>query len=264
MNIGILGCTGRMGQMIGKCALDDRDIKISGALSSPTSSHLSKDFGEFLGVDAIGVTITANIDEVIQNADVLIDFSSAKAAANHFNCAASAQKTIVSGVTGLSDSDITDQQNAAQKTAIVYSPNMSIGINLLFKLTSQVSKILDEDYDIEIHEAHHRHKVDSPSGTSLKLGKIAAEARAVDFDEAAIFSRTNQPRQRGEIGFSVIRGGDIIGEHDVYFAGPGENLILKHQAFSRDIYAKGALLAAKWVNGKSNGLYSMQDVLGLT
>ena len=212
-----------------------------------------------------GYFVTDDADVLFEKADVVIDFTSPTISAQHAWLASKHGTAFVLATTGLSAADEKDVEEAAKDAPIVYSANYSIAVNILQVLTEKTASILGPEFDIEIVEAHHKHKIDAPSGTALMIGKAAAEARGVKFDKVAVLSREGEtgPRREGEIGFSTIRGGDVVGEHTVYFLGDGERLELKQQAMDRSLYAKGAIRAAMWAVKQKAGLYSMKDVLGL-
>ncbi len=234
--------------------------------------------GELEGVELAGGTalpedipedseffITDNPDELFERADAVIDFTTPEATRKHIWMAAKHKKILVLATTGLNAADEADIEEAAKETTIIYSANFSIAVNMLMALVEKTAASLGQDFDVEIVEAHHKHKVDAPSGTAIALGKEAAAARGQKFDDVAVLSREGITGERkdGQIGFSTIRGSDVVGEHTVYFLGEGERLELKQQATNRTLYAKGAIKAALWAAGKEPGLYSMRDVLGI-
>lgn len=260
IKIGLTGCTGRMGKLIGQLTQENNDFVISQAIAHKNSSFLNQDYGKFLNLSEKNIPVISDpVYTPHTPLDVLIDFSSAAGFKHYLTWASDHAIPFVSGTTGLSEDDYELLEIHRKKIPLLYAPNMSIGINLLFNLTHQVSQILDEQYDIEIFEAHHNQKKDAPSGTALKLGEMAAKGR--NYSQNKFVFHRNQMRQKGDIGYSILRGGSIIGEHAVYFAGLGENIILKHQASDRKIYAQGALVAAKWICAQPPGLYSMQNLL---
>ena len=220
---------------------------------------LSGQYGAKLGAK---VDIGGDKEAAFKRCDVLIDFTSAKASREHVNLAVKHKKPLVVGTTGLSKVEEAALASAAKKTAVFYTANMSLGVNLLMSLVEQAAAKLDAAFDIEIFEAHHRHKVDAPSGTALALGRSAAKGRGVKLENVMSLER-NGRRKQGDIGFSVFRGGDVVGEHTVTFAGLGERLELTHKATDRAIFARGAVKAALWLTGKQAGLYSMRDMLEL-
>jgi len=265
IGIGVTGAAGRMGGAVIRQVAETEGCVVVAACEAPGNPAIVRDAGEIAGVGAIGVAIGEDGGAVFANADVVIEFTSPAATLAHAAMAASRGIPHVIGTTGLDTRARDALADAARRTAIVHAPNMSLAVNLLFALTSQVAAILDPEFDIEIVEMHHRHKVDAPSGTALELGRRAAEGRKVALDDVARMTREGQvgARRRGEIGFAALRGGDVVGEHTVIFAADGERLELGHKAGGRQIFARGAVHAALWVHGKKPGLYSMFDVLGL-
>jgi 4-hydroxy-tetrahydrodipicolinate reductase len=265
MPIALLGISGRMGHALLQ-SLDGRnDLSLSGALASANSAWLGKDAGLVVGAQNLGVMITADVNQAIANAKVAVDFTlPAVTPVNATACVANGTAMVI-GTTGHTAEQRQAIEQAARHIAIVLAPNMSVGVNLLLKLAELAAKALNEDYDIEIYEAHHRNKKDAPSGTALRIGEVVAQARGVSLKQQGDFTRHGDtgPRQRGHIGFSVARGGDIVGDHTLLFAGPGERIELSHRAHDRSGFARGALVAARWLQGRKPGLYSMQDVLGL-
>lgn len=266
IKIGILGAAGRMGQMIAREILSKQhDAVLTAAVDHKQSWALGKDIGGILGLDPYGVTVTTDKDAAFKACDVMIDFTTPTATMDHAALASQYGKKLVVGTTGLSVVEEAALISAAKNTAVLYSANMSVGVNVLAALVEQVAAKLGTEYDIEIFEAHHRHKVDAPSGTALLLGHAAAKGRGVKLEDAMVPARYGQigARAVGEIGISVFRGGDIVGDHTVTFAGIGERIELGHKASDRSLFAKGAVKAALWVHGKPAGLYAMRDVLGL-
>lgn len=265
MKIGIVGCAGRMGRMLMNAVADTTGCQLSGGTERPGSALIGKDVGEVLGRDALGAFIGENPSALFAASDAVIDFTAPAATVAHAVLAAEMGTILIVGTTGLSKDDEAKLAEAAKKTTIVYAPNFSVGVNLLMALTERAAAILGDDYDIEIVEMHHRHKVDAPSGTALGLGRAAAKGRAVALDSVWCKSRDGHPgaRPKGEIGFATLRGGDVVGDHTVMFAAEGERMELSHKASSRAVFAKGAVRAALWAKGQGPGLYSMRDVLGL-
>ncbi|MBI1215180.1 MAG: 4-hydroxy-tetrahydrodipicolinate reductase [Alphaproteobacteria bacterium] len=267
MKIAILGGGGRMGQMIARDIIaDPRGAQLVASVDHAQSPLLGRDIGEVLGLGATGVALTADRDAAFDKADVLIDFTAPPASAEHAALAAQHGKALVVGTTGLSPEQEAALKKAAEKTAILYAANMSVGVNVLLSVVAQVAKMLDDQYDIEVFEAHHRHKVDAPSGTALALARAAAAGRGVKLDEVMVPARHGYtgPRKPGDIGMSVFRGGDVVGDHTVTFAGTGERIELAHKASDRSLFAKGAVTAARFLAGKPPGLYGMKDALGLS
>jgi 4-hydroxy-tetrahydrodipicolinate reductase len=261
----ITGASGRMGQMLIAEVLASKAARLVGAIERPGHGWIGRDLGEAMGGQALGVTVSDDALEVMANAHVLIDFTTPEVTVKNAAICAQARAVHVIGTTGLGADDIAKLDAAARHATIVRAGNMSLGVNLLVTLTRKIAQALDEDFDIEIVEAHHHHKVDAPSGTALMLGEAAAEGRGVTLDKVADRGRDGitGARQRGHIGFAAIRGGDIVGEHDVIFAAPGERVVLRHLATDRRIFARGALKAALWGVGRGPGAFDMLDVLGL-
>ena len=265
MRIGIVGCAGRMGKMLVGAVLDTEGCTLAGGTERLGADALDRDLGELVGRDRVGVPVEADPKALFQRSDAVIDFTAPAATLLHAELAAQSGRVLVVGTTGMSPEDEAKLRQAAVHTAIVYAPNFSIGVNLLMALTERAAAILADDYDIEIVEMHHRHKVDAPSGTALGLGRAAALGRAVALDGVWCKSRDGHTgaRTKGEIGFATLRGGDVVGDHTVIFAADGERIEIGHKASSRQLFAKGAVRAARWTAGRAPGLYSMKDVLGL-
>jgi 4-hydroxy-tetrahydrodipicolinate reductase len=245
--------------------LETPGMKLAGALEQKGSSSLGEDAGLLAGRGAVGVRLTDDPAPLFAKADGLVDFTSPRASVAFAALAAKAKIVHVLGTTGLSADDEQKIAESARDTVIVKSGNMSLGVNLLAALTRRVAKTLGQEFDIEILEMHHRTKVDAPSGTAILLGRAAAEGRGIDLAQRSVRSRDGEtgPRRPGDIGFAALRGGSVVGEHSVIFAGPAERIELVHKAEDRMIFARGALAAARWGQGKKPGLYSMADVLGL-
>jgi 4-hydroxy-tetrahydrodipicolinate reductase len=261
MKLAIAGATGRMGHMLIESALADPDFTLTVALERTDSPALGRDCGEFLG-RTTGVRIQSDL-AALAGAEVLIDFTRPEATREHLAACAAAGVKMVIGTTGFDEAGKRAITAASERIAIVFSPNMSIGVNATLKLVELAARLLDTSYDIEIIEAHHRHKVDAPSGTALKMGEVAAAARGVSFKEAAVLSRqgTTGERKPGSIGFAAVRGGEIVGDHTVMFAGAGERIEISHRSASRESYAQGSLRAAKFLARQRSGLFDMNDVL---
>ncbi|WP_282119559.1 4-hydroxy-tetrahydrodipicolinate reductase [Ruegeria atlantica] len=261
----ITGASGRMGQMLIKTVTDSDQARLVGVVERTGHDWIGQDVGEAMGGQALGVTVTDDPLEAFSQAQAVIDFTAPEATLEFAALAAQARCVHVIGTTGMSDEQIAALEPASRHAVIVRAGNMSLGVNLLVQLTKKVAAALDEDFDIEIIEGHHHHKVDAPSGTALMLGEAAAEGRGVDLADVSDRGRDGitGARKRGDIGFHAIRGGDIVGEHDVLFAAPGERVVLRHLATDRAIFARGALKAALWGQGKAPGQYDMVDVLGL-
>lgn len=264
--VAVTGVAGRMGQML-VAALDAaEDLHLAGALERAGHDWVGNDLGEALGGRARGLVVEDDPLPVLARVRAVIDFTAPEATVAHAGLAAQARIVHVIGTTGLSESDVAAIEAAARHATVVRAGNMSLGVNLLVALTRRVAAALDEDYDIEIIEMHHRHKVDAPSGTALMLGEAAAAGRGVTLAEAAERGRDGLTgaRARGAIGFAALRGGDVVGEHEVIFAGAGERIRLGHIATDRMLFARGALQAVRWGLGHKPGHFGMDDVLGLT
>ncbi len=263
--IGVIGCAGRVGRMLVADIAATEGCALAGGVARLGSALVGRDLGELAGTGRLGIAVGDNAERLLRDSDVGIEFTTPGATAGHAALAARLGKALVIGTTGLGDAEEGTVRDAATRVPIVWAANTSLGVNLLFGLVDQAARRLGPDWDIEIVEMHHRGKVDAPSGTALALGRAAAAARGVQFDEVAIRGRDGitGPRRAGAIGFAALRGGDNIGEHHVIFAGSGERLELTHRATDRGIYAKGAVRAALWLAGRPPGLYGMKDVLGL-
>lgn len=261
----ITGASGRMGQMLIRTVLASDKARLVGCVERSGNPWVGRDVGEAMGGAALGVVVTDDPLEAFAKAQAVIDFTAPAATVEFAALAAQARAVHVIGTTGLEPEHLAKINAAARHAVIVRAGNMSLGVNLLVTLTKKVAQALDADWDIEVIEAHHNRKVDAPSGTALMLGQAAAEGRGVDLDAVRDAGRDGitGARARGDIGFSAIRGGDIVGEHDVLFAGEGERIILRHVATDRSIFARGALRAALWGQDKGPGAYDMMDVLGL-
>ncbi len=261
----VTGASGRMGQMLLRLAADSPVFRLVGALERPGHPWVGRDAGEAMGGAALGLPVTDDAVEAFARAQAVVDFTAPEATVGFAALAAQARAVHVIGTTGLGPAHLARIAAAARHAVIVRSGNMSLGVNLLMRLTERVAAALDAAFDIEIVEAHHRGKVDAPSGTALMLGEAAARGRGVALGAVADRGRDGitGPRGEGRIGFSSIRGGDIVGEHDVVFAGPGERIVLRHIATDRAIFARGALAAARWGLDRPPGEYDMGDVLGL-
>lgn len=261
----ITGASGRMGQMLIRTVVESDKARLVGAIERDGHAWIGRDVGEAMGIGTLGVVVESDPLEAFARAHAVIDFTAPAATLNFAKYAAQARVVHVIGTTGMSDAEIARLEPASRHAVIVRAGNMSLGVNLLVQLTRKVAEALDDDFDIEVIEAHHNSKVDAPSGTALMLGQAAAEGRGVDLTKVSDSGRDGMTgaRQRGHIGFSAIRGGDIVGEHDVMFAAPGERIVLRHIATDRGIFARGALKAALWGQDKKPGQYDMMDVLGL-
>jgi 4-hydroxy-tetrahydrodipicolinate reductase len=266
MGLAVVGAAGRMGQTLIRAISSTEGTRLVGAVERPGSPHLGKDAGELAGIGTSGIKVTDDPLPVFARADGVLDFTSPAATVEFAGYAAQARIVHVIGTTGCSVADDAAIAAAARHATIVKSGNMSLGVNLLAVLVEQAARALDpQDFDIEILEMHHRHKVDAPSGTALLLGEAAALGRDMALEDNAVKVRDGHtgPRAQGSIGFATLRGGSVVGEHSVYLSGPGERIILSHDAQDRSIFARGAVKAALWARGRKPGLYSMRDVLGL-
>ncbi|GAB6068812.1 4-hydroxy-tetrahydrodipicolinate reductase [Methylothermus subterraneus] len=263
IRIAIAGAGGRMGRTLIQALTQTEDMRLTAAIARPDSASLGQDAGVLAGVGELGVPVQASLEGA--DFDVLIDFSQPQACQTLVaHCRNHGQRLVI-GTTGLSDLDRAAIEAAAREIPIVLSPNMSVGVNLALKLLQTAAKVLGDEVDVEIIEAHHRHKRDAPSGTALRMGEVVAQALGRDLKTWAQYGRYGNTgeRDRRTIGFASLRAGDIVGEHTVLFAGEGERLEITHKASSRMTFAKGALRAARWLTGQGPGLYDMQDVLGL-
>jgi 4-hydroxy-tetrahydrodipicolinate reductase len=261
----IAGASGRMGRMLIDTVSQSGAVRLAACIERPGHAWIGRDAGEAMGGASLGVAVGDDIGAALAGAQALIDFTAPEASVALAQAAAEAGVVHVIGTTGFDPAQLARIAQAARRSVVIRAGNMSLGVNLLVQLTRRVAAALDADFDIEVVEAHHRHKVDAPSGTALMLGEAAAEGRGVALPEVADRGRDGitGARARGHIGFAAIRGGDVVGEHDVIFAGDGERIVLRHIATDRAIFARGALKAALWGQGRAPGEYSMVDVLGL-
>ena len=264
MKIAIAGASGRMGRMLIETVLGTSEVTLSGALDRVGAPSIGQDAGAFAGKQT-GVVISDDIEAVLAQSDALIDFTRPEGTLAHLKAARRHGTKLVIGTTGFSDEQKAELSAAAQSLAIVFAPNMSVGVNVTLKLLDVAARHFATGYDIEIIEAHHRHKVDAPSGTALQMGEVIAKALGRDLASCAVYGRHGVTGERdpSTIGFSAIRGGDIVGDHTVLFAGTGERIEITHQSASRLSYAQGAVRAVRFLGDKSSGLYDMWDVLGL-
>ena len=264
LKVVIAGCSGRMGHALLECVFADADLVLHGALDRSGNPQLGRDAGEQQGKTS-GVKVTDNIDEALKNADVLVDFTRPEASLIYLAACQKHHVKMIIGTTGFTAEQKLLIEAASKNIAIVFAPNTSVGVSLLINLVQSAAKVLNEGFDIEIIEAHHRFKVDAPSGTALRLGESAASALGRNLEECAVYGREGVTGERdpSTIGFATVRGGDVVGDHTVLFAGLGERVELTHKASSRATFASGALRAAKFLIGKQAGLFDMQDVLGL-
>ncbi|MBA2126181.1 4-hydroxy-tetrahydrodipicolinate reductase [Hyphomicrobium methylovorum] len=265
MKIAVMGAAGRMGRELILAIAAEPGCTVSGATESAGSPELGKDAGELAGTERLGVTVTSDAAAVIAAADAIVDFTVPKASVEFARLAAQSRTAHILGTTGFDAAGERAIADAAKQTAIVKAGNMSLGVNLLAALTKRVAAVLGNEYDIEIVEMHHRMKVDAPSGTALMLGDAAAAGRNIGLEDHSVRVRDGHTgaRKPGDIGFATLRGGNVVGEHTVYFAGPGERIELTHRATDRGIFARGAVKAAVWTKDRPPGLYSMADVLGI-
>lgn len=264
VRIGITGAAGRMGRMLIQTVLDatDGSVALHGAVGNEGSAAIGQDAGLLAGRPACGVIVSDDPVPLFATADAVIDFTRPAVSVRFAALAAQGKAVLVTGTTGFSAEDLAALGRAARHTPIIQSYNMSLGVTLLAALVRQAARALDAGWDLEVVDMHHRHKIDSPSGTAILLGRAAAEGRGVDFDAVKAIDRDGK-RVEGAIGFATLRGGDVVGEHAVILAGAGERIELGHKATDRGIFARGALEAALWGRGRAPGLYSMNDVLGL-
>jgi len=264
MKIVIAGSSGRMGRMLIEAVLASGDLHLHGALDVAGSPALGQDAGAFLGRQT-GVPISADLDAALTGADVLIDFTRPEGTLAHLAACRRLGVKAVVGTTGFNDAQKAEIQTLSQSMALVVAPNMSVGVNVVLRLLDVAARALNEGYDIEVIEAHHRHKVDAPSGTALKMGEVLAQALGRDLKTCGVFAREGVTGERAPstIGFSTIRGGDIVGDHTVLFAGTGERIEISHRSSSRAGYAQGSLRAARFLAGHRTGLFGMNDVLGM-
>lgn len=262
--IAIAGCSGRMGRILLEAVAQAPDLQLAAALERTSSPYLNKDAGELIGAGC-GIKIVSDFATALKNCHHLIDFTRPEGTLAHLAVCREAGVKMIIGTTGFSTEEKAQLKAAAQDIAIVFAPNMSVGVNVTFKLLEIAAKVLSEGYDIEIVEAHHRHKVDAPSGTALRMGEVIAEALGKDLSKVAVYGREGITGERNPetIGFSTIRAGDIVGDHTALFAGIGERIEISHKASSRMTFAMGALRAVRFLADKPNGLFDMQDVLKL-
>lgn len=264
LRIAIAGASGRMGRMLIEAVMAADDVVLAGALGVPNSSGLGQDAAAFLGKSS-GVIITDDVEQGLSNADCLIDFTRPEGTMNHLAVCQKLGVNIVIGTTGFSEEQKKAIANFGQRIGIVMAPNMSVGVNVVLKLLQQAAKALATGYDIEIVEMHHRHKVDAPSGTALKMGEVIADALGRDLQSCAVYGREGVTGERdpSTIGFATLRGGDVVGDHTVIFAGLGERIEISHKSSSRATYAQGSLRAVRYLAQQGPGLFDMDDVLGM-
>jgi 4-hydroxy-tetrahydrodipicolinate reductase len=264
LKVVIAGCSGRMGHALLESVFADAELVLHGALDRADNPHLGRDAGEQFG-KLSGVKVTADVGAALKSADVLVDFTRPEASMQYLDACQKANVSMVIGTTGFSVEQKSAIEAASKNIPIVFAPNMSVGVTLLINLVEQAARVLKDGYDIEVVEMHHRHKVDAPSGTALRLGEAAAHGIGQDLKDCAIYTRegVTGEREAGKIGFATLRGGDVVGDHTVMFAGIGERVEITHKASSRATFAIGALRAAKFLAQKQSGQFDMQDVLGL-
>ena len=264
LKIAIVGANGRMGRMLIESTLKDGEAKLVAAIDQPNTAAIGTDAGELVGMRC-GVMVTSDPDAGIAKSNCLIDFTRPEGTLEHLAICRRRKVAIVIGTTGFDEAGKQAIRDAASEIPVLFAPNMSVGVNVVFKLLDTASRILAEGYDIEIVEAHHRHKIDAPSGTALRMGEVVAQALGRDLKTCAVYGREGVTGERdaSTIGFATVRGGDIVGDHTVMYCGTGERVEISHKAGSRMPYALGALRAARFLAGQTKGLFDMQDVLGL-
>ena len=263
--IAVTGAAGRMGKTLVEAIANGEGVVLGAAIERPQSSLIGADSGEVAGIGKNGIDIVSDVVAVVDDFDVLIDFTSPAATVDNVSVCREAGKKLVIGTTGCSEQQLASIQAATDTVSICMAANFSVGVNLCFKLTDIASRVLGDDADIEIYEAHHRHKVDAPSGTALRLGEVVAAALGRDLEQVAVYGREGHTgaRSRETIGFATVRGGDIVGDHTVMYAAEGERVEITHKASSRMSFARGAVRAANWLVSRDRGLFDMQDVLEL-
>ena len=265
VKIAVAGAAGRMGCRITALSKEYEGLQLTGAFEKKGHKDIGKDIGTVVGIGNTGVTLVDSLESIIDSVDLIIDFTTISSTKENIKLTSSKGKAMVIGTTGFSKDDLKEISELTKKIPCVMASNMSMGVNLLLKILQDIARVLGDDYDIEIIEAHHRLKKDAPSGTALKMAQVIADAVNRNLDEVAVYARKGimGERTKKEIGIQTIRAGDIVGEHTVIFGGLGERVEITHKASSRDTFARGALKAALWLSGKPAGLYDMQDVLGL-
>lgn len=265
LRVAITGAVGRMGKTLIESVQASSQMILTVAVDRPDSSLIGADVGEVVGLDKIGIQVVGDLNQVLDSFDVLIDFTHPTVTLKNIETCCNANKAMVIGTTGFSSAERAQLEAACKNIPIVFAANFSVGVNLCFKLVETAARVLGNDVDIEIIEAHHRDKVDAPSGTALRMGEVVADTLGRDLAKVAVYGREGQTgaRTRETIGFATIRAGDIVGEHTVLFAADGERIEITHKASSRMTFAKGAIRSARWVVDKPAGMYDMQDVLGL-
>lgn len=261
----VAGAAGRMGQRIISMIRQSEDVTLVGAFEHPESPCVNKDAGQTAGLGEIGVRIAGSLNEIIDKGEVIIDFTTPEATLENIRAASSRGLSMVIGTTGITGDTLREVEDLGKKIRCVLAPNMSVGVNVMFRIAAEMARILGKDYDIEILEAHHRLKKDAPSGTAMRLARILAESTGRDLEKVAVYERKGITGERSdeEIGIQTLRAGDITGDHTLMFGGIGERLELIHRAHNRDNFARGAVRAARWIINQPVGLYDMQDVLGI-
>src|SRR5512135_3184305 len=265
INCIVTGAAGRMGRRILDILIENEGTDVVCATERPGHEIVGMDVGDYLGLGKKGCEISDDLKNIIGCADVVIDFTFPEVSLGHLRIASEAGKAMVIGTTGFKEDQLSEIRALSRKAPVVLAPNMSVGVNLLLRVLMDIAQVLDEDYDIDIVETHHRHKKDAPSGTALKMAQVVAAARGKSLDKVGVFERHGNigERKRGEIGVQTLRVGDVVGEHTVIFGTLGERIEITHKASSRDVFAHGAVRASRWVAGRAPGLYDMQDVLGI-
>ncbi len=266
MKVAIVGAAGRMGGRLIQAVVAAPGLELVGATERPDHPQIGTNAGLLAAVGELGVTLSDNLEAVLEKADVLIDFTFPEVTLKNLEICARSGKKMVTGSTGFTPEQKQQVEKYAQQIAVVMAPNMSVGVNACFKLLKEAATILGDDFDVEIVELHHNKKKDAPSGTAVRMGEVVATALGRDYNSVANYHREGMcgERSHDEIGMQTVRGGDIVGEHTVYFIGMGERIEISHRAMSRDMFARGAVRACQWLQDKENGLYDMQDVLGLS
>lgn len=265
MKVAIIGASGRMGKTLIEAVYNTEGLSLAAAIERADSSLIGADAGELAGVGKLGVMLASSIEAVVNDFDILIDFTTPETTVHNLAVCAKHNKKIVIGTTGFDEAGLSAIDTAAQTIPVIFAANFSVGVNLCLKLLKQAAEVLNDGYDIEIIEGHHRHKVDAPSGTALRMGEVVADTLGRDLKQCAVYGREGitGARDPNTIGFATIRAGDIVGDHTVLFATEGERVEITHKASSRMTFAKGAARSCSWLASKNKGLYDMQDVLNL-
>ena len=265
IRVAVVGAAGRMGKALIQAVTESEGFSLGAATERPDSSLIGADAGELAGIGRLDVAIVDQLEKVADDFDVVIDFTAPAVTLRHLDVCLAKERRMVIGTTGFSDEQKAMLEKAAEKIALILAPNMSVGVNLCFRLLDLAARVMGDDVDIEVIEAHHRHKVDAPSGTALRMGEVVADALGRDLKQCAVYGREGitGERDRQTIGFETIRAGDVVGDHTVLFAAMGERVEITHKASSRMTFANGAVRGAGWLMQREKGLYDMQDVLGL-